>query len=95
MAQQKDSSTYSAMFAVLLILLLIIIIGYSAVQNLLADDQEVLAEIEREIQGESTDSTVLYNNLTNEEANQIINQLLRDGETNFEKIEEIEGTLTE
>ena len=95
MERKKDRSTYSAIFAVLLIVLIIVIIGYSAVQDIVRDwkdgfGDQVTAVNTTDVPSEGT---VLYENLSDEEADQIIKELLQSGKTNLERIEEIESII--
>lgn len=93
-----NNSTYSAIFATLLIVLIVLVITYSAVRKIYSDHRESESRrdektAERVEPGESDgapDGTVLYENLTDEEADRIINRLLRSGEKNFETTGTIE-----
>ena len=98
MGHTTDSSTYSAVFAVLLIALIVLVIGYKGIMHILngwksAPSQESIVDTAPET--EIPTGVVLYENLSDEEANRIINQLLQSGEKNLEKIEEIEVTILE
>ena len=100
--QIRDSSTYSAIFATLLIVLIVVIIAYNSIQKIYEDNkimeeeqinkQIVIEGLPEEYIG-SPQEHILYENLTNEEAQQIISELLTTGGTNFNKIEEIENEI--
>ena len=101
----KTHSHYSAIFAVLLILLIIITIAYNAFQNLLnengdagrGDDAEKRVVVEN-LQNDtalSSEDTILYENLTDEEAARIIEQLLSSGEKSLEELEKLEKKIAE
>ena len=96
----KDVSTYGGIFAILLIILVVAILGYNATQGVL-DIQWGLSpgrgfDSTAEVPVEALvdmNKTVIYENLSDEEADVIINQLLQSGKGNFEKIQELEATL--
>ena len=96
----KDISTYGGVFAIFLIILVIAILGYNAAQGVLGVQWKLspnrgfngMAETPVEALVD-TNRTIVYENLSDEEADVIINQLLQSGKGNFEKIQEIEATL--
>lgn len=96
---QKNSSTYGAIFAMVLIVLIIIAMAYNAIKKILNDRRETRDERSQKsivVEGlpESRDATpqgtILYENLTDDEAVRIIDTLLQSGEKNQEKLEELE-----
>ncbi len=94
MEYRTDSSTYSAIFAVLLIAMIVLVVGYNAVRDILHDDEPAEKDSTR-TKVENPDhttpnGTVIYDNLTDEEADKIINQIFNAGAKNLEKIEEIQ-----
>lgn len=95
---QKSSSTYGAVFAMMLIVLIIIGMAYNAIKKILNDRRETRDERAQKsivVEGlpESRDitpqGTILYENLTDDEATRIIDTLLQLGEENQEKLEEL------
>ena len=102
--RRPNSSTYSAIFATLLIVLIVSIITYNAVQKIYKDHKEIKGdktEKEKKQQTEESpdahakEGTVLYENLTDEEADQIISKLLQSGEENFKKAEDLKKKIEE
>lgn len=99
-----NSSTYSAIFATLLIVFIIVALAYSTIKKI-ADNREKNYEkqIRRNIVVEGlpedepllSGDVVLYENLTDEEAAKIIDQLLMSGEKNLEKLEKLETEILE
>ena len=95
MEDDRDRSTYSAVFAVLLIVLIVIGVGYGTTQNILRVPEPPERTEEPEENDTPDDGVILYENLSDEEADRIISELLRSGEENLEKIEQIEATILE
>ena len=96
----RKTSSYSAIFATLLIVLIIIVISYNAVQKIYTDQKET-QEKKEEVQKKKKkliekmpEGVVLYENLTDEEADRIIKELLESGEENFKKAEDLEAVIT-
>ena len=100
----KNSSTYGAIFAVLLVVLIIVVITYNAVQKIYLNSREIREEQEKKrlvVEGLPEDQNIslgeneriLHDNLTDTEADRIIREILESGEVNIEKIEELEGQL--
>lgn len=100
----QNSSTYSALFAVLLIVFIVGIIAYNAVKKIITDQKKIHDEQAKKnivVQGlPDSDGilpgdVVLYENLTDEEAVKIIDELLRSGEKNIEKLKKLEAEILE
>ena len=98
---KADSSTYSAIFATLLILLIIGAIAYNASRSVYKDYQDrrdgyakkdiiIKGLPDTDQSGILTDDVVLHDNLTDEEADRIIGDLLRSGETNLGELKKLE-----
>ena len=88
-----------AIFAMILIVLIIVAMAYNAVKKILNDRRETRDERAQKsivVEGlpESRDiaprGTILYENLTNDEAVRIIDTLLQAGKKNQEKLEKLE-----
>ena len=99
---QKNSSTYGAIFAMILIVLIIVAMAYNAIKKILNDRSETRDERAKKsivVEGlpESRDPTpqgiILYENLTDDEAVRIIDTLLQSGEKNQEKLKELETEI--
>lgn len=99
--KSPNNSTYSAIFAVLLVVLIIAIITYNAVQKIYNDSREMREERKNKkvvVEGLPEDQywpltkndKVLHDNLTDEEADRIIREILESGEKNTEKLEKLE-----
>lgn len=100
----QDNSTYSAVFAMLLIVLIIVIIAYNAIKKIVNDREKIHNEQIRKnivIEGLPENESlapgdeILYENLTDEEAAKIINQLLKSGERNLKKLKELKTEILE
>ena len=95
------SSTYSSIFAVLLILLIVTVIGYESVRGVLREWRDAehpspaVPAADGGESGESQDGTVLYENLSDEQADRIIRELFESGEENLKEIEKIETVILE
>lgn len=97
---QKYSSTYGAIFAMILIVLIVIGMAYNAIKKILNDKREVREEraqksivVEGLPESNATpQGTILYENLTNDEAVRIIT-LLRSGEKNQEELKKLETEI--
>ncbi len=96
---QKNSSTYGAIFAMILIVLIIVAMAYNAIKKILSDSRETRDErAQKSIVVEglpgnkdiAPQGTILYENLTNDEAVRIIDTLLQSGEKNQEKLKKLE-----
>ncbi len=98
---QKYSSTYGAIFAMILIVLIVIGMAYNAIKKILNDKREVQEEQSQKnivVEGlpdsnATPQGTILYENLTDAEAVRIINTLLQSGEKNQEKLKELETEI--
>ena len=97
---QKNSSTYGAIFAMILIVLIIVAMAYNAIKKILNDRRETRDEraqksiiVEGLPENTMPQGTVLYENLTDDEAVRIIDTLLQSGEKNQEKLEELETEI--
>ena len=95
------SSTYSSIFAVLLILLIVTVIGYESARGVLREwrDGERPSAAASPVNGgepsESPGGTVLYENLSDAQADRIIRELFESGEENLREIEKIETVILE
>ena len=96
---QKNSSTYGAIFAMILIVLIIVGMAYNAIKKILNDRKEIREEqsqksivVEGLPEGSNVtpQGTILYENLTDAEAIRIINTLLQSGEKNQEELKKLE-----
>ena len=96
---QKNNSTYGAIFAMVLIVLIIVIMAYNAIKKILNDRREVRDERAQKsiiVEGlpDNKDitpqGTILYENLTDDEAVRIIDTLLQSGKRNQEKLKRLE-----
>ncbi|MCY4577306.1 MAG: hypothetical protein OXB96_02675 [Candidatus Kaiserbacteria bacterium] len=99
---QKNNSTYGAIFAMILIVLIVIGMAYNAIKKILSDRKEMQEEqaqksivVEGLPGGEYSkpQGTILYENLTDEEATQIIKTLLQSGEKNQEELEKLKTEI--
>lgn len=101
----QDPSTYGAISAIVLFFVIIIVIAYQSISGFYIDHKEKEQDrIEKKIiftdvpSDESIliekDQHILYENLTNEEADEIIRELLKTGETNEQKIKKIESDIS-
>lgn len=98
---QKYSSTYGAIFAMILIVLIVIGMAYNAIKKILNDKREVREEQAQKsivVEGlpdsnATPQGTILYENLTDDEAVRIINTLLQSGEKNQEKLKDLETEI--
>ena len=99
---QKNNSTYGAIFAMILIVLIIVGMAYNAIKKILDDKREVREEQSQKsivVEGlpggsnAAPQGTILYENLTDEEAVRIINTLLQSGEKNQEELEKLETEI--
>ena len=98
MEHTRDHSTYSAIFAVVFIVLLILIIAYNTGQKLYTDWRETINQPNYpsqpgELEPLVPEGTVLYENLTNEEADRIIRELLQPEHTTTKDIASLESSL--
>ena len=99
---QKTSSTYGAIFAMILIVLIVVGMAYNAIKKILSDRKEIQEErASKSIVVEglpesghiTSQDTILYENLTDEEAIRIINTLLQSGEKNQEELEKLKTEI--
>ena len=99
---QKTSSTYGAIFAMILIVLIVVGMAYNAIKKILSDRKEIqedranksiVVEGLPESEHATPQGTILYENLTDEEAVRIINTLLQSGEKNQEELEKLETEI--
>lgn len=88
----------------LLIVFIVVIIAYNAVRKIILDQRRIQEEqVKKNIvveglpdnTGLSPGDVVLYENLTDEEAAKIIDDLLRSGEKNIEELEKLETEILE
>ena len=95
----KNSSTYGAVFAMILIVLIVVGMAYNAIKKILNDRKEMQEErahksivVEGLPENEqiSSKDVILYENLTDEEAITIIDQMLQSGEKNQEELKKLE-----
>ena len=100
----QNKSTYSAIFATLLIIFIIVAIAYSTIKRVADNRQKIREEqihknivVEGLPENESllSGDVILYENLTNEEAAKMIDQLLKSGEKNLKKLERLETEILE
>ena len=98
---QKNNSTYGAVFAMILIVLIVVGMAYNAMKKIINDRKKI--EEERTSKnivveglpesGHTPQGTILYENLTDEEATKIIDQLLQSGEKNQKELEKLETEI--
>ena len=100
----KDRSTYGAVFATVLIVIIVVSMAYNAVKKILNDRRALREEqtqksivIEGLPGGDDPvlEGDVLYENLTDAEAERIINQILMSGEKNLAELEKLETEILE
>ena len=96
----RDRSTYSAIFAVIFIVLLVLVIAYNTGQNLYEEWQKTTQQPSLSAQPLSSSGTslvhggvVLYENLTDEEADRIIQTLLEQDTQTIDDIDSLESSL--
>ena len=99
---QKNNSTYGAIFAMILIVIIVVAMAYNAIKKILNDRKEVQEERAHKnivVEGlpesghTTPQGTILYENLTDEEAARIINTLLQSGEKNQEELQKLETEI--
>ena len=100
----RDPSTYGAIFAVFAVFVVIVVLAYFGTEKLynaeqtLQDirEQDFVVRGIQEIDSVSIDDegTVLYENLTDEEADELIKSILESGFSNEEKIEVLEASIS-
>ena len=103
----KDSSSYSAMFAIIILTFILIFIAYNTFTSIYADSVAVKEErlnkrivfenipADEQLTTLSEGDEILYKGLTDKEADRIINELLKSGETNQRRVGEIESNILE
>ena len=100
----KDASTYSAMFAIIVLSLMVVLIAVSAFNSVRRDSARIRDGVQQRIIFENVPADeqlttipeggeVLYEGLTDQEAERILDELLRKGATNEERVEKIEPSL--
>ena len=101
----KDASTYSAVSAIIILFFIILVIVMQSIfviftDNAIAKEERVnQVVVFEEVPKDETLITIpeggeiLYEGLTDEEAERIINELLKHGKTNYERVEEIESNI--
>ena len=99
---QKNNSTYGAIFAMILIVLIVVGMAYNAIKKILSDrrgiqeersQKNIVVEGLPESDHTTPQGTVLYENLTDDEVAEIIKQLLQSGEKNQEALEKLETEI--
>lgn len=100
-----DASTYGAIFAAMLVVVIIITIAYKAVFAFYTEHKEREKDIidkkiifEGQIVGEGIltegNQNIIYEDLTDEEADRVIKELLKTGKTNEKEIRKIESDIS-
>ena len=98
----KNNSTYGAIFAMMLIVIIVVSMAYNAIKKIMSDSEERQAEQTQKnivIEGLPEDAipegSILYENLTDEEAEKILDQILKSGEKNLKELEKLETEILE
>ena len=101
---QKNNSTYGAVFAMMLIVIITVGMAYNAIKKILNDRRDIQEEqtqksivVEGLPENEKAvlEGNILYENLTDAEAEKIIDQILESGEKNLEQLEKLETEILE